>query len=165
MKKKIVALLITGVVFAGSCAAPAETKKDESTETSVSAVSSASVAYTGITESILPGNTEEGYLTISGADAWDIMKTADNYTIVDVREQYEYDEEHIEGAILIPFGSVDELAPELLPDKYEMLLIYCRSGRRSAIAAESFANLGYMNVYDFGGIIDWLYGTVTADDS
>ena len=82
------------------------------------------------------------------------------YVILDVREQDEFDESHIPGAILIPHGQIKELAPSMLPDKDQLILVYCRSGRRSKIAAEALEEMGYTNIKEFGGINDWPYETV-----
>lgn len=75
--------------------------------------------------------------------------------ILDVRTQTEYDEGHIPNAILLPDTEIAKKAEEILPDKQKTILIYCRSGRRSALAAKDLIALGYSNVYDFGGILDW----------
>lgn len=85
------------------------------------------------------------------------MDEESDYIIVDAREQSEYDEAHIKGAIVIPYTSIENEAAEKLPDKDQLILVYCRSGRRSKIAAQSLANMGYTNVKEFGGIIDWQY--------
>ena len=100
------------------------------------------------------------YEQISGAQAKAIMDSASGYIILDVREQYEYDEGHIPGAILIPYGEIADRAENELPDKDQLILVYCRSGRRSKIAAEELVKLGYTNVKEFGGIIDWEYEIV-----
>jgi len=92
-----------------------------------------------------------------------MMDTLSGYVIVDVREQYEFDAGHIEGAVLIPLGSIEQLAGELIPDKESVLLVYCRSGRRSAAGAQILFDMGYKNVYDFGGIISWPYEVVAAE--
>lgn len=81
--------------------------------------------------------------------------------ILDVRTQEEYNEAHIPGAILAPNESISEEASAILPDKDAPVLVYCRSGRRSAEASEKLAALGYTQVFDFGGIQDWPYETVT----
>ena len=80
--------------------------------------------------------------------------------MIGVREQEEYNEGHIKGAILIPYTEIESKAPEMLPDKNKRILVYCRSGRRSKIAAQMLAELGYTNVLEFGGIIDWKYEVV-----
>ena len=100
------------------------------------------------------------YEQISGAEAKALMDSESGYIIIDVREQYEYDEGHIPGAILIPEYEIADRAEKELPDKDQLILIYCRSGRRSKIAAEELVKLGYTNVKEFGGIIDWEYETV-----
>ena len=79
---------------------------------------------------------------------------------VDVREPDEFAVGHIPGAKLLPLGDVLTRAEEVMPDKNAQWLIYCRTGRRSAIAAETLAGMGYTDVYDFGGIVDWPYQTV-----
>lgn len=78
-------------------------------------------------------------------------------TIVDVRTQEEYEDGHVPGAVLIPNESIGNEEPAQLPDKDAVILVYCRSGRRSAEAADKLHDLGYGNIYDFGGIIDWPY--------
>lgn len=97
------------------------------------------------------------YQTISAKEAKKIMDSGEPYVLVDVRTQAEYDEKHIEGAILIPNETIGNQPVELLPDKKATTLVYCRSGNRSKQAAEKLAALGYTNVLDFGGIIDWPY--------
>ena len=117
----------------------------------------------GPTAIIVTGKSESGsYTQISAEEAKKIMDSDVGYTILDTREQYEFDEEHIPGAILIPYTEIDAKAEEMLPDKNQLILVYCRSGRRSKIAAESLVNLGYTNIVEFGGIIDWPYETEKA---
>ena len=89
-----------------------------------------------------------------------IMDSGEEHIILDVREQDEYDAGHIPGAILIPYTQIEDKAEEILTDKNAQILVYCRSGRRSKIAAASLAELGYTNVKEFGGIIDWEYDIV-----
>ena len=97
------------------------------------------------------------YVNITAEEAKQIMDSEEGYIILDVREQDEYDAGHIQGAILIPYTQIEEKANEMLPDKDQLILLYCRSGRRSMIAAEALAELGYTNIKEFGGIIDWPY--------
>ena len=97
------------------------------------------------------------YVNITAEEAKAIMDTEEGYVILDVREQDEYDAGHISGAILIPYTQIEAKANEMLPDKDQLILVYCRSGRRSKIAAEALAELGYTNIKEFGGIIDWPY--------
>lgn len=98
------------------------------------------------------------YYQIPQDEAKRIMDEETDYIIVDAREQSEYDEGHIKGAIVIPYTEIEQKAEEMLPKKDQLILVYCRSGRRSKIAAQSLANMGYTNVKEFGGIIDWQYG-------
>ena len=99
------------------------------------------------------------YLNITAEEAKQIMDSEEGYIILDVREQDEYDAGHIPGAILIPYTQIAEKAEEVLTDKNQLILVYCRSGRRSKIAAEALLELGYTNIKEFGGIIDWPYET------
>lgn len=100
------------------------------------------------------------YEQISGAEAKALMDRVSGYIIIDARTQEEYDAGHIPGAIMIPEYEIADRAEKELPDKDQLILVYCRSGRRSKIAAEELVKLGYTNVKEFGGIIDWEYETV-----
>ncbi len=100
---------------------------------------------------------EAVYMNITAEEAKRIMDTEEGYIILDVRTQEEYDEGHIPGAILIPNTEIEERAEEELTDKDQLILVYCRSGRRSKMAAEILVDLGYTNIREFGGIIDWPY--------
>ena len=100
---------------------------------------------------------EAVYINITASEAKEIMDTREGYVILDTREQYEYDESHIPGAIVIPHEEILEKAESALPDKDQLILVYCRSGRRSKLAAEDLVKLGYTNIKEFGGIIDWPY--------
>ena len=97
-------------------------------------------------------------MNITAQQAKEIMDTQEGYIILDTRTQEEYDEGHIPGAILIPYDEITEKAEGILTDKDQLILVYCRSGRRSKIAAQSMVELGYTNIKEFGGIIDWPYG-------
>lgn len=96
-----------------------------------------------------------GYKQISQDEAKAMMVRDDGHIIVDVRRQDEYDAGHIPGAILIPNESIDKERPKELPDLDQIILVYCRSGRRSKEASEKLAKMGYTNIYEFGGIITW----------
>ncbi|MDO4744081.1 MAG: rhodanese-like domain-containing protein, partial [Clostridia bacterium] len=85
------------------------------------------------------------YEQITAEEAKKIMDSGEEHIILDTREQDEFDEGHILGAILIPYTEIENKAEEMLPDKDKLILVYCRSGRRSKIAAESLAKLGYTN--------------------
>ena len=97
------------------------------------------------------------YEQISQDEAKRIMDTEEDFVIIDARTQSEFDEGHIEGAILIPEYEITERAEKEIPEKDTLILVYCRSGRRSKIASEALVKLGYTNVKEFGGIIDWQY--------
>ena len=97
------------------------------------------------------------YVNITAEEAKRIMDSEEGYIILDVRAQEEYDESHIPGAILIPHTEIDAKAEEVLTDKDQLILVYCRSGRRSKLAAEALVELGYTNIKEFGGISDWPY--------
>ena len=100
------------------------------------------------------------YKKISAADAKARMDSGDTIIILDVRTKEEYDAGHIAGAILVPNETIVDKQPELLPDLDAEILVYCRSGNRSAQAAKKLIAIGYTNVADFGGIIDWPYEVV-----
>lgn len=107
-------------------------------------------------------NSEENaYMKLSAEEAKEIMDSTEDYILLDVREEDEYAEGHIKDALLMPYGEITERAENELPDKEQTILVYCRSGRRSAIAAQTLTELGYTNVKDFGGIIDWTYDLET----
>lgn len=108
-------------------------------------------------------NKEITYEIISQTQAKEIMDSSENYVIVDARTSEEFNEGHIKNAINLDYEEVTQKAESLLPDKNQLILIYCRSGRRSKIAAESLCQLGYTNVKEFGGIIDWQYEVVQDD--
>ena len=97
------------------------------------------------------------YMNITAEEAKQIMDTEEGYVILDVRKQEEYDQGHIPGAIVISHEEIAEKAEEVLTDKDQLILVYCRSGRRSKLAAEALAELGYTNIKEFGGILDWPY--------
>ena len=97
------------------------------------------------------------YMNITAEEAKQIMDSEEGYIILDVRTQEEYDQGHIPGATQISHEEIAEKAEDVLTDKNQLILVYCRSGRRSKIAAEALVELGYTNIKEFGGIIDWPY--------
>ena len=111
----------------------------------------------GVMDFISNKGEEKVYQIITADEAKRIMDSGEEHIILDTREQEEFDDGHIPNAILIPYTEIENKAEEMLPDKDKLILVYCRSGRRSKIAAESLAKLGYTNVKEFGGIIDWPY--------
>ena len=101
------------------------------------------------------------YKQISQEQAKEMMEKDDGHVVVDVRRQEEYDAGHIPGAILIPNESINKDQPEELPDLDQIILVYCRSGNRSKQAAQKLFDMGYRNIYEFGGITDWTGEIVT----
>jgi len=102
------------------------------------------------------------YSTINAVQAKQMMDAASPYALVDVRTAQEYNQEHIDGAMLIPDTEISARAGSDLPDKQMPIIVYCRSGVRAAGAAQALADMGYTQVYTMGGILDWPYDTVTG---
>ncbi|MBQ9082691.1 MAG: rhodanese-like domain-containing protein [Clostridia bacterium] len=106
-------------------------------------------------------NMANGYQQITPKEAKEMMNAQD-VLILDVREQYEYDSGYISGAVLLPVGTITvESASAVIPAKDTVVLVYCRSGNRSKKASAKLAELGYTNIYEFGGINTWPYGITT----
>ncbi|MPM09793.1 Thiosulfate sulfurtransferase GlpE [bioreactor metagenome] len=116
------------------------------------------LALTGCSKSTEEESVNEKiqYVKISPKDAKEIMDNEESI-VLDVRTKDEYDQGHIEGAVLLPVDEISSKAEEVLKDKKAKILVYCRSGNRSATAAKTLIKMGYENVLDFGGIIDWPY--------
>ena len=101
-----------------------------------------------------------GYKQITAEEAKTMIDKLVDEIILDVREQDEYDDKHIPDAVLLPVGMIDEdTAAGVIPENDSVVLVYCRSGNRSKIASSALAELGYTQVYEFGGINDWPYET------
>ncbi len=113
-------------------------------------------------ESVTNGKEGEpiSYEQITAQEAKEMMEDETEYIIIDARTEAEFSEGHIEGAILIPEYEIAHRAEKEIPDKDTLILVYCRSGRRSKIAASELVKLGYTNVKEFGGIIHWPYETI-----
>lgn len=92
------------------------------------------------------------------------MMDEEDVIIVDVRTEEEFSEGHIQGALLLTLDQIDAQAESVIPDKEKTYLIYCRSGSRSSQAATKLVGMGYTQIYDFGGIIDWPYDTVSGNN-
>ncbi len=154
MKRWITAvlLLLSLSVLAG-CAAPVTADAQDSPAAESTANQTEQVETT-------PAAKAE-YRKISAADAKARMDSGDTIVILDVRTQEEYDAGHIAGALLLPNETILDTQPTELPDLNAEILVYCRSGNRSAQAANKLIAIGYTNVFDFGGIIDWPYEVVT----
>ena len=103
------------------------------------------------------GSNGGSYQQISQEEAKKMMDTQE-VIVLDVREQDEYDSGHIPGAVLLPVGTInEETASAVIPEKDDTVLVYCRSGNRSKTASAALAELGYTNIYEFGGINTWPY--------
>ena len=139
----IVCLIFATVIIVSSCGFEMSTETNEKTQTEAA------------------GETEEQmvYMSITAEQAKQLMDTESDYMILDVRTEEEYNESHIPNAILILDYEITAKAERMLADKDQLILVYCRSGRRSKNASQALAGLGYTNVKEFGGIIDWPYET------
>lgn len=100
---------------------------------------------------------QSAYTSITAEEAKKIMDEETGYLILDVRTKEEYDEGHIPDSVLLPNETIDDDVSDILPDKDQKILIYCRSGNRSKQASQKLADLGYTDLVEFGGIIDWQY--------
>ncbi len=116
------------------------------------------LVLTGVTN-FAPKTT--GYRQVTTEEAVNIMQTEENYVILDVRTAQEFASGHIPGAVLLPNETIGTEDIPLLPDKDQLILVYCRSGNRSKQAAEKLAQLGYTNIVEFGGINSWTGEIVT----
>ena len=110
----------------------------------------------------VPAEQEISYRQITMDEAVAVMEEEEGYIILDVRTAAEFDEKHIPGAINIPNEAIGTDAIPELPDKDQLILVYCRSGNRSKQASEKLVALGYTNIVEFGGINDWPGETVTG---
>jgi len=111
-------------------------------------------------------NQEEEKPTVTNITAEEgkaMMEEDGTIVLVDVRTEAEFVEEHIQDAILVPIDELETLTPEMMPDKAATYIVYCRSGNRSATASQQLIEMGYQNIYDMGGIIDWPYETVSGN--
>ena len=106
---------------------------------------------------------KDSYTHIDQETAKQMMANEDGHVIVDVRSKDEYAAGHIPGAICIPNESITNTQPEELPDLDQVILVYCRSGNRSRQASQKLYDMGYTNVYEFGGINDWTGETVAGN--
>ena len=145
--KKTIALFLVLLVFLCSC-----------TEKADIGIIGGADGPTAIVVSDIKEN--EMYKMISAQEAKEIMDSGVDHIILDVREQDEYDAGHIPDAILLPYTQIEQKVEDVILDKNALVLVYCRSGRRSKIASETLSALGYTNVKEFGGINDWPYEIV-----
>lgn len=125
-------------------------------------ITAVAMVISGCSSSSGSGST---YTQLSQDEAISMMEESSDYVILDVRTQEEYDEGHIPDAICIPNETIGDQRPEELKNFDQMIFVYCRSGRRSKEAAQKLANLGYTNVYEFGGINTWPGEIVTEEEN
>jgi len=111
----------------------------------------------GITYVLINNNKSITYQSITPVDAKARLETDGDIVLLDVRTVEEYDSGHIPGSILIPLDILEQEIEGVLPDKNQEIIVYCRSGRRSKNAVNTLITMGYKNVYDLGGILDWPY--------
>jgi len=104
--------------------------------------------------------SSNGYQVLDQDTAYKQLQDDKSIHLVDVRELHEFNAGHINGAQLIPLGTIEDSFSSLIPQKDTKIFIYCRSGNRSAEAAKKLVSMGYTNVFDIGGIITWEYGIV-----
>ena len=106
--------------------------------------------------------TQGEFQLISGQEAYEMMisEEINNLIILDVRNAEKFAESRIDGAINVPLLNIEKKIENIVPDKDATILVYCKSGVRAKLASEKLVDLGYTNVYDFGGIDTWEYGTV-----
>ena len=108
-------------------------------------------------------NQTNTYRQISMDEAVAMMDQESGYIILDVRTPEEFAEKHIPNAINVPNETIGTDEISALPDKDQLIMVYCRSGRRSKEAAEKLVKLGYTNIVEFGGILDWKGETVSGE--
>lgn len=112
-------------------------------------------------QSVDENETEGKAIMISPEEAKENLDEDSEIVLLDVRTPSEYESGHIEDAVLLPLDQLNEKASEVIPDQEKTYYVYCRSGNRSATAAQLLVDMGYENIYDLGGISDWPYDTVT----
>ena len=143
----MVGVMILAIVLFTGCVNQAEGQEVVASTESAKAIDALATS-----ESTVPATVIN---TIDAEKAIEMMASGEPYVLVDVRTKAEYDEGHIEGALLLPLDQLETLAESQLKDKDATLLIYCRSGNRSAQASALLLELGYTQIFDFGGIMDW----------
>lgn len=153
MKKTIIAILALVMVFIFvACDSNTAAKENETFLTIAENTTSESQTQEKADEA----TTKAVYHKISQEEVKRLMDEGSGY-VIDVREQYEYDEGHIKGAILSPLGNIQNDISNITEDKDTLILVYCRSGNRSQTATNALVEIGYTNVHDFGGIVTWEY--------
>lgn len=155
MKKRItmIAAILSTLTMLSACTGTPAT-------TTAAAGESAAAAAASTTASGEATSQKAEYIKITPSEAKTLMDS-ETVIVLDVRTQAEYDGGHIKDAVLLDSGDVSVKAATVLPDKNAIILVYCRSGNRSATASKLLIEMGYTKVMDFGGIIDWPYEVVT----
>ena len=152
MKRYIIFTFILIILLTG-CGKPQNTEQSKATDGGATAVSENKAASTAEYEQITQDKAKE------------LIDAEEPVIILDVRTYEEYEEGHIEGSLCIPVENINENSKAqiemMFPNKEQTILVYCRSGNRSKTAAQKLADMGYVNVKEFGGINDCQYGTVT----
>ncbi|MBO4384925.1 MAG: rhodanese-like domain-containing protein [Clostridia bacterium] len=120
------------------------------------------LAFAGCSQKLDGDGMERSFTIITQEKAREMMARDDGHIVLDVRRQDEFEAGHIPGAVCLPNEDIGTEPPAELPDLDQIILIYCRSGNRSKQAARKLFDMGYTNVYEFGGIIDWTGETVTG---
>lgn len=153
--KKIIAVILAGLLLCCGCSAAPQNQ-----ETTTAAAGSGQEETTIAAGANVPA-ASPSYQQITQEKAMEMMNTDPELVIVDVRREDEYAAGHIPGAILLPNESIGTEMPKELPDLDQVILVYCRSGNRSKQASQKLADMGYTNVYEFGGINTWSGEIVT----
>ena len=115
------------------------------------------IAISGCASAEAVDGKEDDYMKINAEKAKELMEEMEEFVLLDVRSEEEYSEGHIPGAVVIPHSEIYDRAEAELPEKDAPVFVYCRSGNRSKVASKALVDLGYSNVYEFGGIGDWPY--------
>ena len=142
----IVMILAAGLLLASCAASPMQTTAPANSPTAAVLPTPDATAAQAQARLITPEEAKQRLASEQGI------------VLLDVREPDEYAEGHIAGSVLLPLGDITAKVEVTVPDKDTVVFVYCRSGRRSALAADELVKLGYTQVFDLGGIIDWPYG-------
>ena len=153
----------SGASIDSSSSSAAATSSDAANASSAatSAATSTSASSDAANSAASTNAPAGGYQRVSGAEAAKIMESETGYIVVDARTHDEFAQGHVPGAICIPVQEIGTTPPAELPDKDQMILIYCRSGNRSVQAADKLVAMGYTNIVEFGGLAGWPGAPVT----
>lgn len=155
MKRIAPFLLAVCLLFAAACSPMPAKEPEKEAETAPAGQETEKAGGEEEVETREEAREPGTWVMISQEEAMERMRRDDGHIVLDVRREDEFAAAHIPGAVLLPNESIGDEPPELLPDKDQIILIYCRSGNRSKQAAQKLADMGYVNVYEFGGIITW----------